>query len=123
MGFLTTITIYNDGADQLTKHPKELAKKLKNACIGVQRNRGKDWDSLGDHGNLLTLQKPRHADDETIYFHSGNTVKCIDDVIERTRNYSKIESTPNLREVDDAIKQLNFHLKRLKDLKKEIKNK
>lgn len=123
MGFLTTITIYNDGVHELTKYPKELAKKLENACLGIQRNKGRNWDSLGYHGNLLILQKPRHADDETIYFHSGNTVKCIDDIIKRTRDYSKIESTPNLREVDDAINQLNFNLKRLKDLKKEIKNK
>jgi len=104
MGFLTTITIYNDSADQLTKHPNDLAEKLRNACSGVQINRGQDYDSLGNATNILTLQKPRHADDHTLYMHAGNTVI---DVYNANSEWS----------INQFISEMEYHLKRLKKLR------
>ena len=104
MGFITTISIYNDSADQLTKHPKELAEKLSKACHGVQINRGQDYDSLGNAVNILTLQKPRHADDHTLYMHAGNTVI---DVYNADSEWA----------INQFISEMEYHLKRLKDLK------
>ena len=108
MGYLTTITIYNDSCDQLEKHPKELAEKLSRACSGVQINRGFDYDSLGNAANILTLQKPRHADDHTLYMHAGNTV--ID-----------VYNAKSEWEVNQFINEMEYHLKRLKELKKRFK--
>ena len=107
MGFLTTITIYNDSADQLKKHPEELAEKIYNACSGVQINRGYDYDSLGNAANILTLQKPRHADDHTLYMHAGNTVVDVYDA-ERSDWAT-----------DQFIHEMEYHLKRLKQIRKE----
>lgn len=76
MGFLTTVTIYNDSADQLEKHPKDLAEKLNQACSGIQINRGQDFDGLGNVANIFTLQKPRHADDHTLYYRNGISFKA-----------------------------------------------
>ena len=105
MGFLTTITIYNDSADQLIKHPEDLAEKLYNACNGVQINRGNDHDSLGNAGNILTLQKPRYADDHTLYLHAGNTVI---DVYNAESEWA----------INQFIVEMEYHLKRLKKLRK-----
>jgi len=107
MGFLTTITIYNDSADQLKKHPKELAEKLYSACHGIQLNRGYDYDSLGNATNIVTLQKPRHADDHTLYMHAGNTVI---DVYNAKSEWA----------IDTFISEMNYHLKRLKEIKSKL---
>lgn len=108
MGFLTTVTIYNDSADQLTKHPKELAEKLDQACSGIQINRGRDYDSLGNATNILTLQKPRHADDHTLYMHAGNTVI---DVYNCNSEWA----------INQFITEMEYHLKRLKKLRDSSK--
>ena len=103
MGYLTTITIYNDSADQLEKNSKTLAKKLEYACMGIQIDRGSNTDSLGNASNILTLQKPRHADDHTLYMHAGNTVI---DVYDANSEWS----------INQFIIEMKYHLKRLKKL-------
>jgi hypothetical protein len=108
MGFLTTITIYNDSADQLTKHPKDLAEKLDKACNGVQIDKGYDYEGLGNACNILTLQKPRHADDHTLYMHAGNTVI---DVYNAKSEWA----------VNQFITEMEYHLKRLKKIRDNIK--
>lgn len=106
MGYLTTITIYNDSADELEKNPKELAKKLTAACNGSQLLHGRDYDSLGNAANILTLQKPRHSDDHTLYMHAGNTVIDVYDV--KAGDWS----------LNQFINEMEYHLKRLKGLQK-----
>ena len=104
MGFLTTITIYNDGAEQIKKYPKELSKALYEACMGIQIDEGRKYEGIGNHANLLTLQKPRHADDNTLYLHAGNTVI---DVYDAKNDWA----------IDTFINEMEYHLKRLKKLK------
>ena len=108
MGYLTTITIYNDGAHTLKPNAEVLAEKLYNACLGVQRDQNRNYDSLGSHANLLTLQKPRHADDHTLYLHAGNTVV---DVYDADSDWA----------IDSFIREMEYHLKRLKAIKKAKK--
>jgi len=107
MGFLTTVTIYNDGADSLKSNANDLADKLYNACCGTQIMDGRNYDSLGSNANLLTLQKPRHADDNTLYLHGGNTVI---DVYDAKSDWV----------IDTFINEMEYHLKRLKKIKKEL---
>ena len=104
MGFLTTVTIYNDGASELKKHPEKLAEILDHACSNIQRNRGQNYAGLGSHVNLITLQKPRHASDHTLYLHAGNTLV---DVYEADKEWA----------IDSFIHEMEYHLKRLKKLK------
>lgn len=108
MGYITTISFYNDGADQLEKHPVELAKKLYHASMGIQINRGNDTDSLGNHCNMLILQKPRHADSWTLYLHADNDVLDLYEIKDKNHN-----------SIDKAISMLKTELKRLQSLKKE----
>jgi len=117
MGYLTTITIYNDGCDQITKFPKEFAEKVHNACSGVYSRQ--DWNEgsfgLGYHANLVTVQAPRHMDDSTIYVHMGNTVCEMNAYSERTRN--QMYSSPKF--FDEMLKEMERQVKMLKKLKIE----
>lgn len=95
MGYLTTITIYNDDTYKIKNHPKELAEDLYNACLGDMNT-----------SNLFISQKPRHADDHTLYLHAGNTVV---DVYDASSEWA----------VNQFISEMEYHLKRLKSEKFE----
>ena len=79
--------------------------------MGVQLNRGRNFDCVGNAANILTLQKPRHADDHTLYMHAGNTVVDV-------YNADKTDWALN-----QFISEMEYHLKRLKAIKKERKEK
>ena len=107
MGFLTTITFYNDAVHDLKDHPEEVAKLVDDALHGVQIDQGRDYDPIGSHANPVIIQKPRHADDTTIYIHAGNTVTDVYDIKETDSNQL----------INDRIKEVEFHLKRLKEIR------
>lgn len=116
MGYLTTITIYNDGADQLTNDTEKLGKKLQEACHGVY-TRGNVSGSFGHgyHGNLVTVQVPRHADDHTCYVHMGNTLVEMHPQSNDTKRI--MENNPDF--FDNMLKQMENTVKELKKMKKE----
>ena len=110
MGYLTTITIYNDGCDQIVKNKEKVADILYNACSGEYNNNRLHYGNtvgLGNHTNLFTVQKPRHAGDTTLYLHSGNTVIDV----------SEIKETDDWA-INAAIIEMEYRLKQLKKLKK-----
>jgi hypothetical protein len=117
MGYLTTITIYNDGCDQISKHPEEFAEKVSRACLGVYtREESHGSFGLGYHGNLVTVQKPRHADDETIYVHSGNTLMEMNPYSEYTVEVMK----RNPKWTKGLLKMMKARIKELEKIQKEI---
>lgn len=70
MGYLTTFTIYNDGIGLIMNKSKDFCEKLyRIAMDGKTQSFGH-----GSHANLVKVQKTRHADDDTIYVHMGNTL-------------------------------------------------
>lgn len=80
MGYLTTFTIYNDSIDLLSdeKNAVDFAKKIldvvsNNSYPVFQLNSSANIE-LGNMANFCTVQKPRHADEITVYVHAGNTV-------------------------------------------------
>lgn len=107
MGYLTTITFRNDSAKNLRDHPKEVSELIYNAQSGVQRNRGRDYDPIGSDANPVIIQKPRHADDHTLYLHAGNTVV---DVYDADSEWA----------VSSFITEMEYHLKRLKKLQLKL---
>lgn len=112
MGNLTTITFRNDAYSTFKKHPKELVKEILNALDGVQVARGDDYFSIGNEVNPVIVQKSRHADDTTLYLHAGNTMTDISGLKEVTSR--------NFWAIDQAISEMEYHLKRLKKLKHGI---
>ena len=104
MGYLTTITIYNDGCDQIIKNKEKVADILYNACSGEYNNSYRTV-GLGNHANLFTVQKPRHADDTTLYLHSGNTVIDVSEI-----------KKSDIWALNAAISEMEYRLKQLKKL-------
>jgi hypothetical protein len=100
MGMLTTFTVYNDGIDNILKHPLDLAETIHNACSGTITDK---QVPLGCHANMITVQKPRHANSSTLYWHHGNIVQDINEIPDS--------------QVENAIQELEYHIRRLKKLK------
>jgi len=107
MGYLTTITFYNDAAGDLRKHPEEVSKLIYEAQGGIQKDLGRNYDPIGSHANPVIIQRPRHADDTTLYLHAGNTVI---DLAEAETEWA----------IDTAIAEMKFRMKILKEKKKAL---
>ena len=114
MGYLTTVTIYNDGADQLRDNADEVAKALYDA---TQQRESKSY-CIGNHGNLINSQPTRHADEHTTYVHMGNCVIEMNAYSAETERL--LRNNPSFG--DGLIKQLEWSLKLVKELRDKIKN-
>ena len=111
MGYLTTLTIYNDGLDQIEKNPEQFVEKLLNAAKNTS---GPSILPVGSFGNLVKVQKTRHADDCTVYVHMGNTVcemnayseETLKTMMQATNFFKKM-----LAEMKNQVKMLSKQLK------------
>lgn len=97
MGYLTTFTIYNDNLDNIKREPEQFTNIIYKAACGVKQ----DYNGL----NVIT-QSPRHANDDALYLHSGNTVINVN---EATSKWA----------IDASIKNMEYQIKRLKKLRNE----
>ena len=86
MGFLTTITIRNDGLGDIEKHPEEFMENLLDA---IRANK-EDEIPCGNHCNVAIVQKSRHADDWALYVHAGNTVTHVSAWNEASEKFAKV---------------------------------
>jgi hypothetical protein len=87
MGFLTTITIRNDGLGDIENNQEEFMKNLLSA---INADEGECEISCGNHANVAIVQKSRHADDWAIYVHAGNTLTHVSAWDNKTEKLSKI---------------------------------
>jgi hypothetical protein len=118
MGFMTEVSILNDGWDQIEKDPVGFVQRIKEAMHQGRRDRTSR--GLGNHANMLTLHPSHHADDKRIYLayqnmflnlneygiedelsrHSGSTDARIDfyrDQVKRT-----------IADLEDTVKYLDY---------------
>ena len=111
MGYLTTLTIYNDGIDSITDDAEALNEKIKNASH--------EGGEVGHKGfcNLVQVQKSRHADEHTIYVHMGN---CVTELNPYTKETKKLIAN-NPAFSDRMIAFMEMELKALKKLRKELR--
>lgn len=111
MGYLTTLTIYNDGLDQIQKNPEQFVKRLLEAANNTS---GSSTLPVGNFGNLVKVQKTRHADDCTVYVHMGNTVCEMNAHSEetlKTMMQSKKFFKKMIAEMKNQVKMLTKQLK------------
>ena len=73
MGYITTFSIYNDGIENIKENPVEFANSSYECVVNHVGNQPTSIQ-LGNFSNLIRVQPTRHADDATIYIHSGNCV-------------------------------------------------
>jgi hypothetical protein len=110
MGYLTTVTVYNDGLSLLKKHPEEFCSKLYDAAISREQS---DF-GVGNFCNFANVQAPRHADDHTIYVHMGNTLTEVNP-------WSKDFTDLLAHHPDYTIAMIKFLDSNVRQLKKLVK--
>lgn len=108
MGYLTTLTVYNDGVELIKNNAQDFADKLYKATSG----RDTCDISVGNFCNLVRVQKPRHADDNTTYVHMGNGVFEMNPYSEKTKNLLKC----NPEFFKKAVEYLENQLEELKKM-------
>ena len=114
MGSLTTITISNDALHSFEKKPKEFAETL---FRSINESAGKNRSlSVAVCGfiNYVKVHPPRHADNETVYIHAGNTTKEINAYSEEFK--SLISEKPEIGK--DCIKILKRKIKEIETILK-----
>lgn len=122
MGYLTTLTIYNDALHVFEDHPKEFAETIFEGIREAQREHREVSVPFGSYANYISIQPSRHADDETLYLHSGNCVTNLNAWSDDFRDL--IEKMPNVAEknIKRAKQILKYAEEKLKAIKKEKKS-
>lgn len=82
MGYMTTVTILNDGFDNIERDPKGFVDKIKEGMYGINRWNMKERKNInsygvGNHGNLMEVAKSHHADDARMYVVFQNSMDCV----------------------------------------------
>jgi len=74
MGFLTTIVLHNDALHSFKEDPKAFGQAVLDAADSADYRRGYTSVPFQSYGNYIHAHPSRHADDHTVYVHSGNMV-------------------------------------------------
>lgn len=82
MGFMTTITILNDGFDQIEKYPKEFVECIKDGKDGVIKPGGISNKLVNDYGvgnfcNCVKVAQSHHADNPRLYLVYQNMMVSL----------------------------------------------
>lgn len=116
MGYLTTITLYNDESHYIKEFPKEFAEIVYEATLGIPDNRRKHHRVCGN----TIFHQPRHADDWAMYLHIGN---CTIDVANLKEMREIFNRNPEFyKQIIERVKYHLGDLKRVQMQESEVKN-
>lgn len=117
MGYLTHMSLYNDGLHLLKQMAEEDGAKARKFCLDLYyaslkaHREAKDQDvSVNYFCNFATVQAPVHADDWNLYLNYGNCL--IDMNLYRNKDRYSMELWENVIKRSELI---------VKDLKKQLK--
>lgn len=129
MGYMTTISILNDGFHCIAKHPQELVDAISEGMNGMNRQSifkqqekeyGVSTFYVGNGGNNTLIAPAFHADDQHVFLVGQNFMynlnKCYGFTDERTLNFQ-------LQAIETAMSLLETSKKLLLKNKKEIEQK
>lgn len=108
MGYLTTFTIYNDGASGIKKDPTQFVDKI-DSLIGT-RQYEEFHTTTGVNG---FVQRSRHADEMTIYVNAGN---CVTEVNPYSKSFKELIK----KQPDFARELVEFVAAEVVELKKTL---
>lgn len=82
MGYMTTVTILNDGFDQIEKHPKEFIEKISDGMNGINRfdrlvRQNINSYGIGNHANVIQVVKSHHADEPRMFIAFQNSLDIV----------------------------------------------
>ncbi len=115
MGFLTTITLYNDHNYNLIDADKFVEELIKRRDEANREHKAISW------GGAI-VQPSRHADDYTIYVHYGNMVLNLNPYC---KDFEDLMDSPEILKkfIDVADGVVKDAKKKLKEAKKLAANK
>lgn len=121
MGFLTTLTIYNDGID-LIKDPR-YAQKFAEDVYYASLSHTCQTIPVGNFANLVNIQRTRHADDHTVYVHAGN---CLTEMSAYSRETEALmRRNPKFfkKLLDEMRTQVRVLTKKYKEMQQQAESK
>jgi hypothetical protein len=71
MGYLTTIVIHNDALHSFKKDPKTFGEAVFKAMEKANFEHKEASAPCQGYANYINAHPSRHADDETVYIHTG----------------------------------------------------
>ncbi|MEK4006501.1 hypothetical protein [Paenibacillus sp. FSL H3-0333] len=83
MGYMTTITILNDGLSQIKDNPEEFVDKISEGMNGYRRFLGSiernsvSTFGVGNHCNNVMVAASNHADDPRMFISYQNSMDII----------------------------------------------
>lgn len=83
MGHMTTVTILNDGFDQIEKHPKKFVESIREGMNGYRRILGSvecqniNSFGIGNHCNCVIVAKAHHTDNPRMFIAFQNSLDII----------------------------------------------
>lgn len=103
MGFLTTIVIRNDALHSFRDDPKAFGEAVLKG-VSEAHLYNKDVNiGFKCYANYITVFPSRHADDETLYLHSGN---CLFQLDPNSNSFISLKNR-NLKLLKDFLKRAN----------------
>lgn len=120
MGFLTTFTIYNDGLSTIRENPLQFAEQV---VFGAsQHASASESYAVGNHCNLVRVQRSRHADDWAVYVHAGNTVVNLTDDYEGRETVERL-ADHNRPYLEQMLAFMERNCRKLRELLEKIDEK
>jgi len=86
MGYLTTITIYNDGLHDIEENQEQFMKNLLEA---IRKDETSEI-GCGSFANVAKVQRSRHADNWAIYVHAGNTLTYMSAFSDESEHFNQV---------------------------------
>jgi hypothetical protein len=114
MGYLTTLTIYNDGAHLIKPNAQEFADGVYEAMVTTSVRGPMDLP-VAHFVNCVRVQRSRHADDHTVYVHKGNCLTEMNAYSEDTRELLK----RNPQFFEKLLDEMKWQVRELGKLLKE----
>lgn len=113
MGFLTTITVYNDRLHEYKSDPLSFAEQVFTAMDRANA----DHHSETVDGGYIRVQPSFHADDHQLFVHYGNSVLNLNpykDDFKRLLRESPTIAARYLKAGEDLVKEAKKALKQAK---------
>lgn len=118
MGYLTTITVYNDALGTFKEKPKEFAEAIFDGIDKAFRQGTAVSVPCESYANYISVQPSRHADDKTLYLHSGN---CVFNLNSWNKDFENL-AMKNTEWAEEAIEEAESILEEAKSRLKKFKS-
>ncbi len=116
MGYLTTVILHNDAKHAFEKNPEKFGQAILDGMDKASAERKQVDVGFDGYANYISVEPSRHADDQTIFVHYGNSVLNLNPYNE---DFKKLLERPHILEA--YVKSAEVTLKLAKEKLKAAK--